>query len=98
MMTTTVSTQGRVVIPAQVRKRLKMKKGTRIHVVEKDGAVVLTLMRSFDSPFGLSQDEPSTKNSPRAQYFERMAGFLETKGKLTKLLLAERRKEKKLEK
>ena len=73
MIKVTVSTRGRIVIPAQIRQRLKIKKGTRIHVAEKEDAIVLT---------------PLTP-----EYFERRAGFLKTKGKFLKSLLAERQKE-----
>ncbi len=77
-MTTTVMTaKGQVVIPSKVRRRLNMKKGTKLCVIETNDGVEL---------------KPLT-----AEYFEKHAGFLGTKGKLTKALSEERAKEKAIE-
>ena len=77
MMTTVITAKGQVVIPSKVRRRLNMKKGTRLCVVETTEGVEL---------------KPLT-----AEYFEKHAGFLGTKGKLTKALLEEKAKEKEIE-
>ena len=77
-MTTTVMTaKGQVVIPSKVRRRLNMKKGTRLCVIEKEDGVEL---------------KPLT-----ADYFEKMAGIVKTKRKLTDILFEERQKEKEAE-
>lgn len=40
-MEAAVTTKGQIVIPAQIRQRLGIRKGTRLHVEERDGEVVL---------------------------------------------------------
>ncbi len=40
-METMVTTKGQIVIPAKIRRRLGIKKGTRLHVEERDGQIVL---------------------------------------------------------
>jgi len=70
MATTVVTTKGQVVIPAEIRRRLNIKKGTRLHIEEKEDGLVL---------------KPVTP-----AYLDRVAGVLETKGKLSKALLKER--------
>jgi len=74
MITTTVSTKGRIVIPSQIRQRLKIKRGTKLCIAEKGDQIVF---------------QPLTE-----EYFEKMAGILSTKGKLSKALLEERKKER----
>jgi AbrB family looped-hinge helix DNA binding protein len=39
--TTTVEDRGRVVIPAEVRKRLGIKRGTELEVAVKDGGILM---------------------------------------------------------
>lgn len=74
MTTTTLTTKGQIVIPADVRRHLDLKEGMRLCVLEEGGRIVLQPLN--------------------AAYFERTAGVLRTKGKLTRSLLAERRKDK----
>ena len=74
MLRVIVSTGGRISIPAEIRRNLKIKKGTRLSVFEQEGRVVL---------------QPLTRD-----YFEKTAGLLKTKGRLTRALLQERSKEK----
>ena len=38
----TVSSKGQIVIPATIRKKLRIKAGTRVAVNEKDGEITLT--------------------------------------------------------
>jgi AbrB family looped-hinge helix DNA binding protein len=38
----TVSSKGQLVIPAEIRKRLRIKSGTRVAVDERDGQITLT--------------------------------------------------------
>jgi AbrB family looped-hinge helix DNA binding protein len=40
-MEAAVTIKGQVVIPAKIRERLGIKKGTRLHVEERDGEVIL---------------------------------------------------------
>jgi AbrB family looped-hinge helix DNA binding protein len=41
MTTITVTTKGQVVIPAKIRKKMNIKKGTKLLVVEKEQEIVL---------------------------------------------------------
>jgi AbrB family looped-hinge helix DNA binding protein len=75
--TTIVTTKGQIVIPARIRKKYKIGKGTRLFIEEKREEFVLRPINE--------------------EYYERIAGTLPTKGKLTKALLADRREEKKRE-
>jgi AbrB family looped-hinge helix DNA binding protein len=74
MTTTVVTTKGQIVIPSKVRRRLNIKKGTKLCVIEKGSQIIL---------------QPLT-----GEYFEKMAGILNTKGKLTAAVLEERTKQK----
>ncbi len=74
MVTSVVTTKGQLVIPAWIRKKLNIKKGTKFFVEIKENEIILT---------------PLTPS-----YFSKIAGVLPTKGKLTKLLLKERREDK----
>ena len=69
--------KGQIVIPAKIRRRLKIKKGTKVAIIEQEDGFLV---------------KPIDKN-----YFERLAGILGTKGKLTKALLEERRKDRERE-
>lgn len=77
MTTTIVTTKGQIVIPSKIRHRLKIKKGTKLYIEERDNELIL---------------KPVTP-----EYFERIAGVLPTKGKLSKALLEERAKDKERE-
>ena len=77
MNMTIVTTKGQIVIPSKIRRRLNIKKGTKLCIVEKGDQLIL---------------QPLTD-----EYFEKMAGILNTKGKGTRALLEERAKEKELE-
>ena len=77
MTTTIVTTKGQIVIPSKIRRRLNIKRGTKLCIAEKGDQIIL---------------QPLTSD-----YFEKMAGVLTTKGKLTKAILGERAKEKELE-
>jgi AbrB family looped-hinge helix DNA binding protein len=77
MLTTIVTTKGQVVIPSRLRRKMNIKKGTKLSIEEKENEIVL---------------KPLT-----AEFFERIAGVLHTKGKLSKLLLDERQKSKQKE-
>jgi len=74
MNTTVVTTKGQIVIPSRMRRKLNIKKGTRLYIEEKSNELLL---------------KPLTP-----AYFERIAGVLQTRGKLTKALLEERAKDK----
>ncbi|MCX6556272.1 MAG: AbrB/MazE/SpoVT family DNA-binding domain-containing protein [Candidatus Aminicenantes bacterium] len=77
METIVITSKGQIVIPAKIRRRLNIKKGTRLHVEERDHEIVL---KPLD-----------------AEYFKKVSGILSTKGKLSKLLLEERKLEKERE-
>jgi AbrB family looped-hinge helix DNA binding protein len=63
-----------MVVPAKIRRKLKIKKGTKVVIIEQeDGFIVKPV---------------------NGKYFEHFAGILPGKGKATKALLEERRKER----
>ena len=77
METSVVTVKGQMVVPAKIRRKLKIKKGTKVVIIEQeDGFIVKPLDR---------------------KYFEHFAGILPSKGKATKALLEERRKERERE-
>jgi AbrB family looped-hinge helix DNA binding protein len=43
-MVATVTVKGQVVIPAEIRRKLGVKKGTRMKVEVRDGRIVMSLM------------------------------------------------------
>jgi AbrB family looped-hinge helix DNA binding protein len=77
METSIVTQKGQMVVPARIRRKLKIKKGTRLVIIEQDdGFLVKPLDRKF---------------------FEHFAGILPSKGKASRALLEERKKERKRE-
>jgi AbrB family looped-hinge helix DNA binding protein len=54
---TVVTTKGQIVIPSKIRKRLNIKKGTRLGVLERGGRVVLQPLTSeyFENIAGISK-------------------------------------------
>lgn len=77
MTTTTITTKGQIVIPVRIRKRLHLKKGTKLYIEERKDELII--------------------RSITPAYFEKIAGVLPTKGKLSQALLKERSKDKKKE-
>jgi AbrB family looped-hinge helix DNA binding protein len=77
MTTTVVTTKGQIVIPSKIRRRLNIKRGTKLYIEEKGEELII---------------KPVTP-----AYFERIAGVLQTKGKLSKTLLEERSRDKERE-
>lgn len=77
MPTTVVTTKGQVVIPAKIRRKLNIRKGTRLYIEERGNELIL---------------KPVTP-----AYLEKIAGVLQTKGKLSKALLEERARDRKKE-
>jgi AbrB family looped-hinge helix DNA binding protein len=54
LATVTVSPKYQVVIPSEVRERLKLKPGQKVAVVEKDGIVHLVPLRSMKELKGVA--------------------------------------------
>jgi len=77
MDTATVTVKGQIVVPARIRRKLGLKRGSKVVIIE--------------DPDGFSV-RPLDRN-----YFENFAGILPEKGKATKALLQERRKDSKHE-
>lgn len=77
MTTTVVTAKGQIVIPSKIRRKLDIKKGTKLCIKEENDKIII---------FPLTRE-----------YFERMAGILNTKGELTDALLEERAREKEYE-
>ena len=69
-----VSTKGQIVIPSKIRRRLNIKRGTKLYIEEKGDELILKAVTPA--------------------YFEKIAGVLSTKGKLTKTLIEERKNDK----
>ena len=74
MITTIVTSKGQIVIPSKIRRRLNIKRGTKLYIEEKGDELILKAVTPA--------------------YFERIAGVLSTKGKLSKTLIEERGKDK----
>ncbi len=77
MTTAIVTTKGQIVIPSRIRRRLNIKRGTRLYIEERGDTLILKAVTPA--------------------YFEKIAGVLQTKGKLSKLLLKEHAKDKERE-
>ena len=74
MTTTIVTSKGQIVIPSRIRRRLNIKRGTKLYIEERGDELILKAVTPA--------------------YFERIAGVLPTKGKLSKALIEEREKDK----
>jgi AbrB family looped-hinge helix DNA binding protein len=77
MTTTVVTTKGQIVIPSKIRRKLNIKRGTKLYIEEKGDELII---------------KPVT-----SKYFEKIAGVLETRGKLSRTLVDERRRDKERE-
>jgi AbrB family looped-hinge helix DNA binding protein len=77
METAVVTIKGQIVIPVKTRRRLGIKKGTKVAIMEDQHGFTV---RPLDK-----------------KYFEQFAGILPGKGKATRALLEERRKDKERE-
>ena len=73
----TVSGKGQIVIPSKVRRRHKIKKGTRLCLEERGEEMVIQVLSE--------------------EYFNRLAGVLPSKGKLSRALLKERNRDREKE-
>lgn len=77
METSVITIKGQIVVPAKIRRKLGLKKGTKVAITERDhGFMVQPLDR---------------------KYFDQFAGLLPTKGRATKALLEERKKDRERE-
>ena len=77
MTTTVVTTKGQIVIPAKIRRKHNIKRGTKLYIEERGDELILKAVTPA--------------------YFEKIAGVLQTKGKLSKTLLEERAKDRERE-
>ncbi len=77
MKTATLSVKGQIVVPAKIRKKLGLKKGSKVAIIEEPNGFSVRPLESG--------------------YFEEYAGLLPGKGKATRALLKDRRKERELE-
>lgn len=77
MTTTIVTSKGQIVIPSKIRRRLNIKRGTKLYIEERGDELILKAVTPA--------------------YFEKLAGILQTKGKLSKGLIEERRRDKERE-
>ena len=44
MLTTTVTSKGQVVIPASLRRKLRLQRGAKLAVSEKDGQIIMNVL------------------------------------------------------
>lgn len=44
MLTTTVTSKGQVVIPASLRRKLRLQRGAKLAVSEKDGQIIMKVL------------------------------------------------------
>ena len=77
MTLTIVTSKGQIVIPSRIRRRLNIKRGTKLYIEEKRDELILKAVTP--------------------EYFEKIAGVLQTRGKLSKTLLEERSRDKERE-
>jgi len=61
LATVTVSTKYQVVIPSDVRDRLKLKPGQKVAVIEKDGLIHLIPIRPLKELKGMAAGTTSTR-------------------------------------
>jgi AbrB family looped-hinge helix DNA binding protein len=61
MPTTIITAKGQVVIPSKIRRRLNLKKGTKLYVEEKDREIILKPMTAeyFDRIAGVLKSKES---------------------------------------
>jgi AbrB family looped-hinge helix DNA binding protein len=76
METSVVTRKGQVVIPSRIRRKYKIKGGTKVQFLENGETINIM---------------PIT-----AEFIRSKAGFMGTKGKLLKLLMEEKKKEREL--
>ncbi|MFH1868982.1 MAG: AbrB/MazE/SpoVT family DNA-binding domain-containing protein [Candidatus Omnitrophota bacterium] len=77
MTTTVVTTKGQIVIPSKIRRRLNIKRGTKLYIEERGDELIIKAVTPA--------------------YFEKIAGVLKTKGRLSKRLIEERIKDRERE-
>ncbi|HAH21319.1 MAG: hypothetical protein A2Y00_00120 [Omnitrophica WOR_2 bacterium GWF2_43_52] len=77
MTTAVVTSKGQIVIPSKIRRRLNIKRGTKLYIEEREDELILKAVTPA--------------------YFEKIAGVLPTKGKLSRMLVAQRQKDKGME-
>ena len=60
-MVTILSSKGQVVIPSKIRRKLRLREGTKFSVAEKDGRIVLEPLSKdpIEEGYGMFAGEPS---------------------------------------
>ena len=68
----TVTVKGQVVIPAKLRKKVGLRKGTRVYVEEKNGDIVIHPLTAawIDRGFGMVKGGPSLTKALEASRAE----------------------------
>lgn len=61
MLTTTVTSKGQVVIPASLRKKLRIQRGAKLGVSEKDGQIIMEVLE--DDPIKAGRGMLTTRGS-----------------------------------
>ena len=77
MITSVITVKGQMVVPAKIRRKLNIKEGTKVAIIEEEHGFTVRPINS--------------------SYFDQFAGILPRKGKATKALLSERKKDRKNE-
>jgi AbrB family looped-hinge helix DNA binding protein len=76
METAVVTSKGQIVIPVKIRRKLGIKNGSKIALIEQGDKVIM---------------QPLDK-----EYFNKLAGILDEKGKMLKSLMEDKKKEREL--
>jgi AbrB family looped-hinge helix DNA binding protein len=72
MQTLRITARGQITIPAELRKKLKIKAGTRITWMEENGRLVLTpIERLLDEIQGFLKPQPGQPSAFEALFDER---------------------------
>jgi len=71
----TVTVKGQVVIPAKLRKKVGLKKGTRVYMEERNGDIIIhpATPEFYDRMFGMFKDGPSLTKALEASREEDLA-------------------------
>jgi AbrB family looped-hinge helix DNA binding protein len=56
----TISEKGTITIPAEIRKKYKLRKGSRVKFIETDGGILLVPIVPLEDLFGIDKNAKET--------------------------------------
>ena len=59
-MSYTISEKGTITIPAEIRKKYKLRKGSRVKFIETDGGILLVPIVPLEDLFGIDKNAKET--------------------------------------